>query len=178
MASGDRDLDRPPRERLPSNVGEIGGLPGRIGRWRRRRDGDRVRGWTPADRVDRFVEGCDGDDIDPIDARSLRRVRDRDHEPPSRTLVLGDAHRHRENAPHGLHDAVEGELARDRPAGEGVARQAPLLGEDRDGDGQVEVGAFLGNLSGREVDRDPPVGEGKPARLERPLDSLPALADG
>ena len=69
--------------------------------------------------------------------------------------ALAGAFRGREHATHRPHAAVERQLADGRVPMQPLARDLVRRREHREGDGQVEAGAFLAQARRREVHRDP-----------------------
>ena len=94
-----------------------------------------------------------------------------DAEPPG-------ALRNGENAAHAPEAAVESELSDGGRALERAPRQLLRGGEHGQRDRQVEAGAFLAQLGGREVDGDAPVREAQLCGRDPAADALPGLLAG
>ncbi len=84
----------------------------------------------------------------------------------------------REDAGHRPDGAVEGELADEGDAGEGLRGNVAVCREDREGAREVERRPGLREVRRREVDDDAPPGERVPDVPEGRADPLPALLHG
>ena len=81
-----------------------------------------------------------------------------------------------QDAGHAHQRAIEGQLAENDVALDALAGDHAQRGEQADGDRQVVMAAFLGEIGGREVDRDALRRQREPERTERRPHPLPAFA--
>ena len=88
------------------------------------------------------------------------------------------ARRHRRRQGAGRRDdaSIEGELPHRRPVGQRVGGHHPHGRHHRQGDGQVVVAAFFGQVGGRQVADDPAAGQRQAEAGEGGPDPLAALA--
>jgi hypothetical protein len=99
------------------------------------------------------------------------------HDRPPHAAVAGRQYLG-EYSPHRAHAAGEGELAEHDPGVEALGGAVAGGGEGGDGDGEVEAGARLLHVGGREVDRHPPQGKEVPGLLDGRADAGARLAHG
>ena len=172
VGAGGRDLEGALGVRLAADVGEVEIVrrgPG--GRWR----GGRGRGdGLAAEEPDRLAERRRREDAQALDGARLGRIVDGDDE--GRDAVPAAGERDGEGAAHGLDLAVERELADDREGVRRAVAQGAGGGEDAEGDRQIEGGALLAEVGGREVHGDAVVREGEAGVADRGADALAALA--
>ena len=126
--------------------------------------------------LDRVVQGGDGNDVDAFHHAGLRRVHGghqqrREAFPPR---VQG----HRQHPAHRAHPGVERQLAHHERAVEPSGLDQPDGGEDADRGRQIEGGAFLADVGGRQVDRDAVDGELEARVPDGGADPVAALAHG
>jgi hypothetical protein len=170
MPAGGGDLGGAPGDRLAAHRREVG--------HRRRREGSgpgggRDRG-AAEDVRDRRREVRDGNGADAGDRRGLRRVRLRQDD-------LGEAavarrEREAERAPYRADLAAEAELP-DEHARRLVRAAEAAQPQQADRDRQVERGAALPEVGGREVDGDRPLGHRESPVLQRGADAFAGFAD-
>jgi len=87
-------------------------------------------------------------------------------------------HRRGQHAGHRGDAAVQGKLADRRPAIQGVGRHHPHGGQHAQGDRQVVVAAFLGQVGRRQIDHDAAAGQRQAEAGEGAAHPLAALAHG
>ena len=129
------------------------------------------------ERLDDVAERAGRTDVDAFDPGRLERALRREHQPAA-TPALAHGQRERQRAANRAQFSGQrqfaGEFATRQP---GNVQQA-LRGEHAQSDGQIEAAGFLGQVGGRQVDRDLlVVGEGEPALRERRPHALAGLLD-
>ena len=198
MATGEGDLERPPRLVLAANLGEIrdrieavdlgrveGGVRGSDaprplpGPWfgRELDPGGHGRTGAASRAEDRHgvAEGGAAERLDAGDERRLLEARRRDEGP--RDALRGKGSQHRQEARDRPDLAAQRELPDERrPAGE----RGELLRseEDPDGDGEVDARPALGQVRRGEIDRDPARWMDEAGVADRSADPLPGLTQG
>jgi hypothetical protein len=152
VAAGSRHLHRALERKVAAHLREV-----LLGIRRRRKHG-RIDGWRgrlerAGEKARELVEALDADDVEAGDQRRLARVRTRADQPraPCSAGSVGD----RERSPQRPDRAIETELAADRKAREALRRDLATGGQERGRKCQVEPGARLAKVGGREVDRYP-----------------------
>ena len=173
VAPGRGHLQRPSRQRLARDVGEVGIGLGRIQPQSRRRFGPRL---VAGQRVEQLPERPDR--ADPVAG----------HQFGHRAVAGGHDHRgmvhgvdQGERAGHRPHRAVQSQLTQDAGVGDRLGLELLAGNEDPDRDGQVEPGARLGNVAGRQVHGDAlhrPFQLAGDDRGPDPVASLPARGVG
>jgi hypothetical protein len=167
------DLQRAPRGALPAHVGEV--RPGTGALVGRRGHGDRRARLVAGEERDDVVDAARGADLDAFDQGGLGGVFGGDHDPGAAggECGLGGGQR----AAHRSDLAGERELAEEQGAVDGGGRHGAGGGEQADGDREVEAGPVLLPVGRREVHRDAPQRELKPAVLQRRLYADAGLAN-
>ena len=171
MRAGGGDLQGALGGGLPADVGEVG-AHGRLGGWRSRRRRGQRRG--ALEMVDAGAQRGRAHHLEALDQAGLGGVALGHHQPPHPRGAQAPGHG--KDPGHRAQRAVERELTEQRRARE--AEAAPLAGEHRGGDGEVEAGALLGQLRGGEVDGQLPRREVEPGVAHGRLDPHPRLLDG
>ena len=174
MGAGGGDRQRLDRRRVPAHV-----AADRAAARARRcvRASARRRRGLAAQRRRRAAPRCAMPSTStPSTSAASRGALERHDEPvePEPPRALGRGERPRA----GAHLAAERQLAEDRQRSSARRRDRALGGEDRAGDREVEAGARLAQVRGREVDRDPPLRELEARVEDRRLDALARLGHG
>ena len=198
VATGEGDLERPPRLVLAANLGEIrdrieaidlerieGGVRGSdasgplpspgFGRELDPGGHGRARAASQAEDRHGVAEGGAAERLDAGDERRLLEARRRDEGP--RDALRGKGSQHRQEARDRPDLAAQRELPDERrPAGEG--RELLRSEEDSDGDGEVHARPALWQVRRGEIDRDPARRMDEAGVADRSPDPLPCLAQG
>ena len=124
----------------------------------------------------RVVQGGDGNDVDAFHHAGLRGIRG-GHE-NGREALPPRVQGHRQHAAHRAHAAVERQLAHHERALQPAGLDQPGGAEDADRDRQVEGGAFLADIGGRQVDGDAVDRELEARVADGGADPVAALAHG
>ena len=154
VSSGSRELERPARPLLAADVREVRRLRlgDLVGRLCRRRLSSPRRYATASRRCRTGIASTPPSSASQADSGAQRIRSSPERRAPSATA----------NAPRdGPHTPVERELADSRMLGQARGGHLQRGRQHREGDREVEPGAFLAQAGGREVDRDP---------LQRPLE--------
>ncbi len=175
VASGGGDRQRPTRLAVAAHVGEIRARAAGRRRVARDRRGRFGRPLAAQDRRDLAQTG-DAGDREAVDERRLAGARARHDE--AREARAARALRDGQHAAAVAQLAAERQLAEHRPALEVAGGQ--LLGGDEHAARrrQVESRPDLAQMGGREVDRDPPLGELEPRVEQGALHPLARLSHG
>ena len=152
MAARGGDLQRPPRQGLPVDVGEVTIEPGLDGRGldgcrRRRREAGGI-----VERRDRLVERADRIQAESLDDGRLGAIRIGQQQ--GAVAVAPGRGGDWQHATRLLNRAVEGQLAEHQRVVEIAPRQASGGGEQPERDRQIERGARLSQVGRGEVDGD------------------------
>ena len=175
VPSGRRHLEGPFDVPLPLDLLKIDGV--------HRRGHQVLR--PPGRRVNVRGAGHQADDLDKVakaingeagDQRRLLLVHMRDDKPlePQTLDQDGDG----EDAGHGLEAPVQGQFADEEIIAQALGGEDPLLGQEAQGDGQIEGRALLLPVGGGQVDGDLPGRDVVTAVLQGGPDALLALPDG
>ncbi len=169
--------------RLAAHVAEVevrraAGPPGELSGAARplragRRRGQRVAR-AAGEHAHRAAQPLGDDDLQALHERGLARTGAGEHERAQAPLPGGLCDR--ERAVAGAHLAVERELAEERVAVQQLPGELPGGGEHAAGEREVEAGAGLGHVAGREVRGDAVLGEVVPGVEDRGAHAVARLA--
>jgi hypothetical protein len=113
--------------------------------------------------------------------RTVKRVqrihRGNDQAPAAAGVIVMQRQCCAQTAPGGAQFAIQAELTEIFELVAGPGRQLPGRTQNADGNGQVEAGAFLGQLGGRQIDNDSALGEVESAVLNGGFHPVPGLPD-
>ncbi len=171
VAPSRRDLERAFGRGLASHVAEV--CPVGVSSWRIQPGIPVPKLTGAAGECAHLRQGGRPARLDALHDGGLRGVGSRKHHPAATQRTR--AERHRERAPHRAQVPFEAELAHDDVAIEPARRELPAGEENAECDREVERGAGLGPIRGREVARDPLEGEGVAGARERGRHALAAL---
>ena len=175
MAAGGRDLEGPPRERLPADVREIAVDNRRRGRAGLLHVGGQPDGPRIIQRRDRFDQRSHGVERKPRHDRGFGAVRQRKQQAAEAPLPCrrGD----RKHAARRLDRAVQRQFAEDQHVVDVAPADDAGGGENAERDREIERRAGLADVGGRQIDRDPVLGELEAGIPYGAPDAIAALAN-
>ncbi len=176
VPSGGGDLQRTFGLFLAADLAEIEGIVADSAKKFREIDMDRGDLHPTAEKLHHLGEPFHRDHLDPFNQRRLGGVFPRNDHPPD---AEGPRFEGRgEGAVDPLHASVQRKFAEEEIVGEGIRGHKALGGQNRHGDREVEGGALLFDVCGRQVYGDMMAREGVTGVLDGGLDSVFALPNG
>ena len=171
VTTGRGHLQRAPRLHLATHLGQV-----RMGRRFGQGAGELQVQWLAGAEMPRHLQQVPGG----ADARILHQGRLRAIDRGQHQLAAGGAalQSHGDHAARRAQLPGQGQFADELISMEGLCRHLPRGGQDAEGDGQVEMAAFLGQFGGRQVDGDAAGGKFEPAVEQGTAHPVLALAHG
>ena len=152
MAAGAGHFQRALRGKLAANVAQVHGILAGFGEHLRRVHGDGLERFRRIDQVHGLRQRFHAEDANAFDHCSFARIGFRHYDILDAAVTCRESRGQR--AAHRTHAAIEREFAEKHVRIENFAEEASLAAGESQRHGQIECGAFLADVGGREIDRD------------------------